>query len=260
MQTIDLNVDLGEGGSDDARLISLASSANIACGGHAGNETTMRNAIEAAMTAGVAIGAHPGYEDQENFGRKALHLPPLEIADMVSRQVERLAILANAAGAEIHHVKPHGALYLQANRDSELAAAIADAVSRLFPKCQWYVPPNGCLAEAGNTAGLVVIAEGFVDRRYGENGDLLPRSQPGAVIDDIASSVAQAGEIALHQRVLSISGTWLPLPAATLCVHGDGQHAVDTLRSVRISLEAAGVRIRSRDNSGDGRPPDCRGA
>jgi 5-oxoprolinase (ATP-hydrolysing) subunit A len=260
MQTIDLNVDLGEGGSEDARLISLASSANIACGGHAGDETTMRNAIAAAITAGVAIGAHPGYEDREHFGRRALDLPPMEIADMVRRQVERLALQANAAGAQIHHVKPHGALYLQANRDPELAAAIADAVSRLIPGCRWYVPPTGCLAEAGNAAGLVVIPEGFVDRRYGENGDLLPRSEPGAVIEDLASAVAQAGEIALNQRVLSISGNWLPLPAATLCVHGDGQHAVDTLRSVRNSLEAAGVLIRSRDNSRDGRPLDCRRA
>ena len=129
MPRIDLNADLGEGGSQDAALIAIVSSANIACGGHAGDESTMRAAIDAALAAGVAIGAHPGYEDPENFGRKAQALEISAVADLVSRQVERLAVLAALAGAEIHHVKPHGALYLQANRDPELAAAVAAASS-----------------------------------------------------------------------------------------------------------------------------------
>lgn len=245
MRTIDLNADLGEGGSQDAALIALASSANIACGGHAGDDETMQNAIEAALAAGVAIGAHPGYEDPEHFGRRALNLGAAEVTDLVSRQVERLAKLAAQAGAEIHHVKPHGALYNQADRDLDLAAAVAEGARRIVPGCRFYVPPAGALAAAGTAAGLSVIAEGFVDRRYQENGALVPRGETNAVIGDIEAAVAQALKIACERRVLTVANTWLPLPAETLCVHGDGAEAVAMLRAVRQALEAAGFRIRA---------------
>ncbi len=244
MKSIDLNVDLGEGGSEDAALIALASSANIACGGHAGDETTMRAAIQVARDAGVAVGAHPGYEDRENFGRRALDLPLAEVTEMVARQLLRLMEIAAALGAEMHHVKPHGALYLQAHRDAALAGAVVAGVKKWLPVCAFYVPPGGELAKAGHHGGLRVIPEGFVDRRYDESGDLLPRSEPGAVIEDQVAASAQATGIALYQRVLSVSGNFIPLPAATLCVHGDGCHAVATLRAVRDALEAAGILIR----------------
>ena len=182
MRTIDLNADLGEGGSQDAALIALASSANIACGGHAGNDDTMRAAIDGCISAGVAIGAHPGYEDRENFGRRPMDLEPAAVAELVSRQIGRFAKLAARAGAEIHHVKPHGALYHQADHDPALAAAVAESVMCLLPGCGFYVPPAGALAVAGEAAGLDVWAEGFVDRRYQENGALVPRGEPGAVI------------------------------------------------------------------------------
>ena len=245
MRSIDLNVDLGEGGNEDAALIALASSANIACGGHAGDESTMRAAIQAALTAGVLIGAHPGYEDRENFGRRALDLPLDEVTALVARQIARLMDIAASLGAEVHHVKPHGALYLQANRDAKLAEAVVEGVSKLLPGTAFYVPPGGELAKAGQRAGLHIVPEGFVDRRYAETGDLLPRSEPGAVIDDLPTAIAQAKNIALHQRVISISGTPIPLPAATLCVHGDGFHAAETLRAIRTVLEASGVAIRN---------------
>jgi UPF0271 protein len=245
MRTIDLNADLGEGGSQDAALISLASSANIACGGHAGDERTMRDAIESALIHGVAIGAHPGYEDPEHFGRRNLHLPPAAVADMVSRQVNRLAEIAIAADDTIHHVKPHGALYNQADRDPALAAAVADGVKRVLPGCQFYVPPNGALAAAGKAAGLKIRPEGFADRRYSADGALVPRSEPHAVIDDLDEAITQALEIACHQRVRTIAGTLLPLPAKTLCVHGDDPQAVHLLRAIRRALENAGFEIRA---------------
>lgn len=249
MHFIDLNVDLGEGGNEDAALIALASSANIACGGHAGDEMTMRAAIQAALEAGVAVGAHPGYEDRENFGRRALDLPLEEVTEMVARQVRRLMEIAAPLGAEIHHVKPHGALYLQADRDAALAGAVVAGVKKWRPGCAFYVPPGGELARAGKCGGLQVVPEGFVDRRYGENGDLLPRAEPGAVIEDQSAAIAQAASIAWHQRVVSASGTVIPLPAATLCVHGDGSHAVATLRAVRNALESTGIVIRRPQQS-----------
>ena len=245
MPTIDLNADLGEGGSQDAELISLASSVNIACGGHVGDHNTMRAAIASAVAAGVAIGAHPGYEDREHFGRLALVLPATAVTDLVMRQVERLATLAARAGAEIHHVKPHGALYLQADRDPVLAAAVSEGVKSILPGCGFYVPPAGALAAAGEAAGLSVRAEGFLDRGYQENGRLVPRSEPGAVIENTEAAIAQALQIACKQRVKTVAGTWFPLPAQTLCIHGDSPQAVALLRAARAALESAGFAIRA---------------
>lgn len=245
MPTIDLNADLGEGGSQDAELIALASSVNIACGGHAGDESTMRAALESALAAGVAIGAHPGYEDREHFGRRPLTLTTTAVTDLVSRQVERLATLAAHGGADIHHVKPHGALYLQADRDPELAAAVALGAAKVLPGRVFYVPPGRELAAAGIAAGLCIRSEGFVDRRYQENGSLVPRGEAGAVIDDLESAVTQALQIACNHSVRTLADTKFPLHAETLCVHGDGPEAVRLLRAVRHALESAGFAIRS---------------
>ena len=231
MRTIDLNADLGEGGMEDAAILGLASSANIACGGHAGDERTMRRSVELAMAAGVAIGAHPGYEDRENFGRRALALPLETVTDLVGRQVAKLAALAAEAGARLHHVKPHGALYNQADRDAALAAAVVEGITRVSPELMLYAPPAGQLAAAGRAAGLAVCAEGFADRRYLENGALMPRAEPGAVISNVAEAVAQAMGIIANGKV------------DTLCVHGDGATAVAMLRTLRVALEAAGLTI-----------------
>lgn len=243
MRSIDLNVDLGEGGSQDGPLIALASSANIACGGHAGDAAMMREAVAACVRAGVAVGAHPGYEDRENFGRIQLDVAPETAGDMVGRQVARMASIAAEAGVTLHHVKPHGALYTGADLDPALAGAVAAAVARVVPGCGFYVPPDGELAVAGHEAGLVVRAEGFVDRAYGADGRLVSRSEPGAVIDDVGQAVAQALGIVLHERVRTTTGAWLPLRAATLCVHGDGGRAVEILAAARRELAAHGIGI-----------------
>lgn len=245
MRTIDLNVDLGEGGSHDAELIAWAGSANIACGGHAGDEDTMRAAISACLSAGVSIGAHPGYEDREHFGRRPLQLTAAEVTELVRGQIRRLAGIAASMGAEIEHVKPHGALYHQADADPQIAAAVADAVRSELPGCRFYVPPGGTLERAGKNAGLTVIEEGFVDRRYRLDGKLVPRGETGAVIHDPETAVAQALEIALHKQVETVGNERISLPARTLCVHGDGPDAVVLLKAVRQALEAAGFTIRA---------------
>jgi UPF0271 protein len=242
---MDLNADIGEGGLRDVALIALVSSANIACGGHAGDELSMRSAIDACLAAGVAIGAHPGYEDRENLGRRALDLTPDAVADLVGRQISRMVEMTSRAGAAVHHVKPHGALYHHADRDPAVAAAVAEAVARIIPGCGFYVPPAGHLAVAGADAGLRVLAEGFMDRYYDADGRLVSRNQAGAVIDDVDVAVLQTIEIALHRRVRTAAGTSFPLSAQTLCIHGDSPQALEILRAVRQALTAAGFTIRA---------------
>lgn len=240
MRTIDLNADLGEGGLQDAAIIALVTSANIACGGHAGDEKTMRTAIDACLAAGVAIGAHPGYEDREYFGRRALEISPGAVTDLVARQVARLADMT-----PLHHVKPHGALYHQADHDPKLAAAVTQGVASVLPGGMIYAPPGGALAAAARIAGLQVCAEGFIDRRYSENGDLVPRKNADAMIEDVRMAVAQAMQIACKSQVETTAGTWLSLPGETLCIHGDSPHATETLRALHHALNTAGIQLQA---------------
>ncbi len=226
MRLIDLNADLGEGGSEDAALMELVSSANIACGGHAGDDDTMRRTIDMALAAGVAVGAHPGYEDREHFGRRAMAFPLERVTDLVARQVEKLADFARAAGTFLHHVKPHGALYNQADRDALFAAAVVAGIARLCPDAMLYALPDSKLALAGREAGLTICPEGFADRRYLKNGSLMPRTEPGAVISNVDEAVAQALELMASGKV------------ETICTHGDGPTAVAILREIRARIES----------------------
>jgi UPF0271 protein len=247
VRSIDLNADLGEAGARDAAMIALVSSANIACGGHAGDDSTMREAVAACLAAGVAIGAHPGYEDPEHFGRRELALPGNEVAEMMKRQVSRLIVVAAQAGAGIRHVKLPGALYHQAGRDASLAAVVAETVARLLPGCGFFAPPGGALAHAGKEAGLRVVVEGFADRRYLPDGLLMPRGEPDSLIAVIDDAVAQAMEIASMQRVRTADGSFHPLPAETICVHGDSPRALEILDAVRQALLRAGFAILPPD-------------
>ena len=231
---MDLNADLGEGGSEDTVLLDLVSSANIACGGHAGDEETMRRTIALALERGVAIGAHPGYEDREHFGRRAMAFSLSIVTDLVERQVARMLRLTNEAGAELHHVKPHGALYNQADKDAEFAAALVEGITRVSPGAMLYAMPGSRLEEAGLAAGLPICREAFADRRYLENGSLMPRNEPGAVIANVDEAVAQA---MLHARSGKVD---------TLCVHGDGATAVTILRKLREMFEAEGMTVGNR--------------
>jgi UPF0271 protein len=229
MRSIDLNVDVGEGGRHDEALVRLASSANIACGGHAGNEHTIRTAMAAAIAAGAKVGAHPGYEDRDHFGRRPLDLPAAEVAAMMERQLVGFARLATEAGVAVDHVKPHGALYHQADASETLARLVLAAVRDGIGACRLIAPPGGWLGRLAEEFGLIPVAEGFADRRYGADGRLVPRGEPGAVIEDPEAAACQA---------LGLAGT-----VGTLCVHGDGLAALRVLAGVRSALEADGWRI-----------------
>ena len=241
MHRIDLNCDLGEGAGHDAELMALVSSANIACGGHAGDEDTMRATIQLARQHGVAIGAHPGYADRANFGRVELAVSPLEVRGLVLGQTQRLLALAGHAGVRVHHVKPHGALYNQAARDPELARAVAEAVYEADPRLVLVGLAGSRLVEAGAACGLSVAAEAFADRTYRADGSLTPRSQPGALIEDEAAGVAQVLRLVCEGRVVADDGSEVAVRADSICLHGDGPRAVGFARRLREALVAAGV-------------------
>jgi UPF0271 protein len=247
MTTIDLNCDIGESFGawtmgQDADVLAHVTSANIACGFHAGDPQTMRRTVAAAIERGVAVGAHPSLPDLAGFGRREMRVSADETYAMTLYQIGALAAFARAAGTTLHHVKPHGALYNMAARDRLLADAIAAAV-RDFDRELILVGLAGSeLPRAGEAAGLAVAHEAFADRRYEADGSLMARSKAGAVIDDPDTAVAQAIGIASRGEVETANGT-LRIRADTICVHGDRTDAAAFARRLREGLEAAGLPI-----------------
>lgn len=245
---LDLNADVGEHDgppSPDARaLLHVISSANIACGSHAGDPISMRDTIAAAAALGVQIGAHPSFPDREGFGRRVLTLQPRDISDAVAQQVRTLAVIALAEGARLRHVKPHGALYNVAWHDGAVADAIVAGILGVDESLALYAPPGSALAAAGRSAGLTVVAEGFADRNYEDDARLTPRDQPGAVIDVVEEVCRRALAWARTGEVASRTGKPLPLSIDTLCVHGDTPNAALIAAGVRRALQAAGVAVR----------------
>lgn len=229
--TIDLNADLGEGCSDDEALLRIVTSANIASGGHAGDTATMEATVRAALAHHVAIGAHPSYPDRSGFGRVHMERTPVEIFDDVLEQTRALATIADAQGARLHHVKAHGALYNVAARDRAVADAISRAVAAFDPELAVVGLAGGAQLLSARTHGLHAIAEVFADRGYRDDGSLIPRGQPGALIDDVDVAVAQA-------LALTRAGA-----GQTICIHGDGPHALAFARAIRLALESAGIEI-----------------
>jgi UPF0271 protein len=240
---VDLNADLGEGAPDDAELLALVSSANIACGWHAGDARLMQATVAAALARGVAIGAHPSYPDRDNFGRSEMQLSPTDVRADLIYQIGALDALVRAQGGELHHVKPHGALYNQAARDPALADAIAAAVLDVNPSLALYGLAGGELLRAAERAGLRAVAEVFADRGYQADGSLVPRSQPGAFVADAGEAVARTLRMVRDGVVQAVSGEVVPLQAQTICLHGDGPHALAFARGLHAALSAAGVRI-----------------
>ena len=236
---IDLNCDLGEGAGHDAALMPLITSANIACGAHAGDLATMCETVALARQHGVVIGAHPGFCDRENFGRRELVLTPAEIRATVREQIELLLTLS-----PVRHVKPHGALYNMAARDAAIAETIADAVHEIDPALIIFAPANSELARASRTRGLRVSNEVFADRTYRRDGSLTPRSEPGAVIHDERVAVAQVLRMIREGVVRATDGTDIPIVADTVCVHGDGPSPVEFVRRLRTECAAAGIELR----------------
>ena len=248
MNCIDLNADLGESFGawrmgDDAGVMPWITSANIACGFHAGDPITMRATIALCAQHGIAIGAHPSLPDLQGFGRREMKIPPDEVYAQTLYQLGALHALTKAAGTQLHHVKPHGALYNMAARDRALADAIAIAVRDLDPLLILVGLAGSALVDAGCDAGLTTQREGFCDRRYCADGSLTPRSEPGAVIENIDTAVAQAVSIATRGEALTGDGQTVRIEADTLCVHGDRANAAAFAEHLRRALESAGVQI-----------------
>jgi UPF0271 protein len=245
MPRVDLNCDLGEGAGHDEELMPLISSANIACGGHAGDEATMLATIRLARQHRVAIGAHPGFADRENFGRVELPVTPAEARGLVLGQTQQLLAVAAQAGARVRHVKPHGALYNMAVRDAALAQAVAEGVYEADPRLILVGLAGSRLIEAGRACGLSTISEVFADRTYRSDGSLTPRREPGALITDPAQAVAQVLGMLRDGRVTATDGSNVPIKAETICLHGDGEHAVEFALKLRAALLEAGFEIQS---------------
>lgn len=242
---IDLNADLGEGCASDAELLTLVSSANIACGFHAGDAQTMQASVRGAVKNGVAIGAHPGFPDRENFGRTAMQLPPETVYAQTLYQIGALAAITHAEGGVMRHVKPHGMLYNQAAKDPQLADAIAKAVHACDPALILVGLAGSELIRAGKHYGLTTRQEVFADRGYQADGSLVPRSQPGALIEDEEQSLAQTLEMVQNGRVKSITGEWTPVEAQTVCLHGDGEHALAFARRLRAAFLERGIAVQA---------------
>lgn len=247
---IDLNCDLGEtvegrATADDAAMFRLISSANVACGFHAGDRESMRTACRRAVRHGVAVGAHVSYRDRENFGRTDLEVEPAQLMDDLAEQMTALAEAAGEAGAEIRYVKPHGALYNRIARDEERADAVAAAVAAFDARLPLLGLPGSSAERAAAEHGLGFVAEAFVDRGYRDDGSLVPRGQRGALLDDEGEAARRAVRIAQERSVTAVSGRRVPLAAASLCVHGDTPGAVGLARAVRSAFAASGIVVEA---------------
>ncbi|HVF72755.1 MAG TPA: 5-oxoprolinase subunit PxpA [Chthoniobacterales bacterium] len=240
---IDLNADLGEGAGHDEEILELVSSANIACGFHAGDPSSIFATIQAALERNVSLGAHPSFPDRENFGRSELTLPPAEIYSVVAYQIGGFQALARAAGGRMNHVKPHGALYNMAARDPVLADVIANAVRSIDPELILFAPHESELDYAATELGLATASEVFADRNYLADGRLVPRSDPRAFVHDPMEAAERIVRILEEGKVRAVDGTDVALAATTVCVHGDNPAAVAFVRKLRERLEQEEVLI-----------------
>ena len=248
MKSVDLNCDVGESfgayrlGADE-EVMRHVTSANVACGFHAGDPGTMRRTVAIAVKRGVALGAHPGFPDLAGFGRRRMELSATEVRDLVVYQVGALSAFAVAHGAQLTHVKPHGALYNMAAAQSDLAQAIAEAVYSVDQYLVLFGLAGSELVTAGRETGLNVAEEVFADRRYAADGSLVPRREPGAVIDDPDEVVKQALRMVVDGRVTAVNGSDITVNANTICIHGDTPGAATLALRLRMALESAGVRV-----------------
>ncbi|MEV8044375.1 LamB/YcsF family protein [Streptomyces griseoluteus] len=247
---VDLNADLGEGFgrwqlTDDEGLLSVVTSANVACGFHAGDAATMRRVCELAAARGVTIGAQVSYRDLAGFGRRAMDVPSAELAAEVAYQIGALEVFARAAGARVAYVKPHGALYNRVVRDEEQARAVVDGVLLAGAPLPVLGLPGSRLLEAAEKAGLRAVPEAFADRAYTDEGTLVPRDREGAVVSDPDAVVARSLDLARSGEVTALSGARVRVRARSLCLHGDTPGAVGLARRVRTRLASAGVPVEA---------------
>lgn len=248
--TIDLNADLGEGFgywrlTDDEALLACVTSANVACGFHAGDPATMRRVCESAAAHGVRIGAQVSYRDLAGFGRRAMDVPAAELAAEVAYQIGALDVFARAAGLRVSYVKPHGALYNRIVHDREQASAVVDGVRLADPSLPVLGLPSSAVHAAADDAGLSTVTEAFADRAYTGAGTLVPRSEPGAVLTEVDRVVERAVRLARDGEVTATDGRRLHMRARSLCLHGDTPDAARLARRVRQELDSAGVDVRA---------------
>lgn len=244
MRQLDLNADVGEGDPEtDEALLALVTSANVACGLHAGDPQTMRATVALAVRSGVAVGAHPGFDDREGFGRRPQQLTAVEIRELLLNQLIALDAIARAEGTTLHHVKPHGALYNQAETDGPLAVAIVAAVRAFDPALRLVGRAGSAMEQAARAVGHPFTAEAFADRRYRLDGALLPRSEPGAVLTDPEEVARQVRGLVTDGEVFASDGSRVAVSFGTLCVHGDTPGAATLARRVRQELDALGVSV-----------------
>ena len=245
-QWVDLNCDLGEGCTTDEDIMPFISSANIACGYHAGDVNTIKQTLALAKQNNVAIGAHPSYPDRENFGRKEMDLPIQEIKSLVIEQVRLVQSLATAIGLKLHHVKPHGALYNKAAKDEETARAIAEAVYAINPSLILFGLANSESGKAAKKMGLQFYNEVFADRTYTDQGQLTPRTEANAMITTDEEAIQQVIQMLQEETVTSTNGKTIYIQADTICIHGDGEHAVSFAQHINSIILASNIQIASK--------------
>lgn len=253
MPSIDLNCDMGESFGAytigcDKEILDLITSANIACGFHAGDPAVMRKTVRMALEKGIGIGAHPGLPDLAGFGRRNMQISAQEAYDMTVYQIGALAAFAKAEGGTIQHVKPHGALYNMAAKDRELAQAIAKAVYDVDPEIILFGLAGSELVKAGTKTGLKTASEVFADRTYQRDGSLTPRREPGALIENRETAADQVIRMIKEGSVTSVQGEDVRVQADTICIHGDGQQTLVFAKFIRQSLEHEGIKIEKISN------------
>ncbi len=240
---IDLNCDMGEGMPNDAAIMPYISSANIACGYHAGDETTIRKTIDLCLRHNVAIGAHPGFDDKPNFGRVPFQLSQDEYYQLVYRQLEIIQSICKEKQASLRHVKPHGALYNMAANDQTLSRVLAKAVYDFNPRLIFYGLGGSVMIQEAKAIGLATANEVFADRTYQADGTLTPRSHPSALIQNVTQAEAQVLQMITQKSVTTISGESIPIQTETICIHGDGEHAVIFAQAIHQLLTENGFAI-----------------
>ncbi|MBS1487156.1 MAG: LamB/YcsF family protein [Bacteroidetes bacterium] len=244
MQSIDINCDLGEGVGNDSALMPWISSANIACGCHAGDEEEIKKTLALCLQHGVAVGAHPSYPDRKNFGRTNMRLSSDELFQIVTDQLHLIKNIAQAQGTVLHHVKPHGALYNMAAKDAAIAHTLAQAVYQIDPHLIFYGLSQSVMIDEAQKLNLKIAHEVFADRTYQPDGSLTPRTQPNALIADEQQAVHQAVILARQNEVTDVNGQTISLRADTICLHGDGEHALAFAKLIHRGLTNEGIIIR----------------
>lgn len=244
MHTIDINCDLGEGFPHDAELMSFISSANIACGYHAGDDDTIKRTIDLCLIEEVAIGAHPGFNDKANFGRTDMYLEDGELYDLVAEQIRLMQEHCRREGCLLHHVKPHGALYNMAAIHKGMSYIIASVIKELDASLYLYGLSNSHLITEANKLGIKTVAEVFADRRYQSDGSLIPRSNSNALIEQTDDALNQCLQMIEQKKVTALDNTIVKIEADSICIHGDGEHAVEFAKAIHHGFIKSNIHLK----------------